>query len=401
MRKGPLSGVRIVDLTSVVVGPLCTQILADHGASVIKVETKSGDLSRVMSGKSVTPKMGPKFLHLNRNKRSIVLDLKHPAGHAALLALVANADVFVWNVRPSAMERLKLTYDDLRRVNPSIICCGMYGMGQGGRYRHKPAYDTIIQGASGLASLPQRAGGAPQYVPMVVADKVVGLIAVQMICMALYQRATTGIGCSVELPMFENMVKFVLEDHMYLKTFEPPLGGTGDPRILDPLSCPNRTSDGWICISANTDAQAFALFDAIGRGELKDDVRFSSIPARYANVGAYFQIRADAMVGRTTAEWLQICEDVDVPAMPYHTLDSVLDDPHLADVGLFQLRDHPTEGRIRSVGLANKWSTFDKTAWSPPPKLGEHSVEVLMEAGLDASQIGELLHAGVTVDGRP
>ncbi len=295
MAGGPLEGVRILDLTSVVVGPLCTQILADHGAEVIKVESKAGDLVRMMNGKSVTPGMGAKFLHLNRNKRSIVLDLKDAKGRAALAKLIERADVMIWNNRPQSMARMKLSYADVRAINPKIIYCGMFGFGQDGRYRDKPAYDTIIQGASGMSALHHRSFGEPRFVPMVVADKVVGLIAVQMIAMALYGRTRTGVGCSIEIPMFENMVKFVLEEHMYLKTFVPALGETGDPRLIDPLNKPIPTKDSWICISANTNDQAFAFFDAVGRPELKTDPRFSSIPARFANVKEYFEICMGAL----------------------------------------------------------------------------------------------------------
>jgi crotonobetainyl-CoA:carnitine CoA-transferase CaiB-like acyl-CoA transferase len=400
MPGGPLEGVRIVDLTSVVVGPLATQILADHGADVIKVESKSGDLVRTMNGKSVTPGMGAKFLHLNRNKRSIVLDLKQPAGHAVLMKLVARADVMIWNVRPPAMARLKLAYEDVRAVNPGIIYCGMFGFGQDGRYRDKPAYDTIIQGSGGMAALHHRAMGEPRFVPMVVADKVVGLIAVQMIAMALYRRAKTGEGCSIEIPMFENLVKFVLEEHMYLRTFDPPLGGTGDPRLLDPLGKPIPTKDGWICISANTNDQAFAFFDAVGRPELKTDPRFSSVPARFAHVKEYFEIRIEALKSKTTAEWLQIFDTADVPAMPYHTLDSVLEDPHLKDVEFFEMREHPTEGRTSNMRLPNKWSCGTRRDWSPAPKLGQQSIEILRELGYEDAEIDALVASGVIVDGR-
>ena len=400
MAGGPLEGVRILDLTSVVVGPLCSQILADHGAEVIKVESKTGDMVRMMNGKSVTPGMGAKFLHLNRNKRSIVLDLKDAKGRAALAKLIERTDVMIWNNRPQSMARMKLSYADVRAINPKIIYCGMFGFGQDGRYRDKPAYDTIIQGSGGMSALHHRAFGEPRFVPMVVADKVVGLIAVQMIAMALYGRTRTGEGCSIEIPMFENLAKFVLEEHMYLKTFVPPLGETGDPRLIDPLNKPIPTQDGWICISANTNDQVFAYFDAIGRPELKTDPRFSSIPARFANVKEYFEIRMGALKGKTTAEWLEIFDRGDVPAMPYHTLDSLLEDPHLAEVGFFELKDHPTEGKTRSMRLPNKWSTGVRREWNPAPKLGQHSVEILREIGYGDADIDAMVAGGVTMDGR-
>jgi crotonobetainyl-CoA:carnitine CoA-transferase CaiB-like acyl-CoA transferase len=399
MSGGPLEGVRIVDLTSVVVGPLATQVLADHGADVIKVETKAGDLIRSMNGKSVTPGMGAKFLHLNRNKRSVVLDLKNPKAHEALLKLIATADVLVWNVRPAAMARLKLSYEDVKKVKPDIIYVGMFGFGQDGRYKDKPAYDTIIQGSGGMAALHQRATGEPRFVPMVVADKVVGLIAAQMISMALYKKAVSGEGASIEIPMFENLAKFVLEEHMYLKTFEPPLGGTGDPRLLDPMGKPIATKDGYICISANTNDQAFAFFDAIGRPELKTDPRFDSVQARFANVSAYFEIRGSALKTKNTAEWVEIFDKHDVPAMPFNTLDSLIEDPHLADVGFFEMKDHPTEGRIRNMRLPNKWSTGARKEWNPAPKLGQNSREILREAGLSEAQIDEMVASGATIDG--
>jgi len=400
MAGGPLEGVTIVDMTQVVVGPLATQILADHGAEVIKVEAHAGDLMRNLNGRSVTPGMGAKFLHLNRNKRSIVLDLKNPDAYAALLKLIARADVLVWNVRPAAMTRLKLAYDDVRAVNPRIIYCGMFGFGQDGRYRNKPAYDTIIQGSGGIAALNHRATGEPRYLPMVVADKVAGLIAVQMITMALYRRTQTGEGSSIEIPMFENTVKFVLEEHMYLKTFEPPLGGTGDPRLLDPLAKPIPTRDGWICIAPATNAQVFALFDAIGRPELKADPRFSSVQARFANVQDLLRIRTDALKTRTTAEWLEVFERTDVPAMPYYTLDDLFSDPHLQEIGFFEVKDHPTEGKVRNIRLPNKWSCGTRREWIPAPKLGQNSVDILRELGYAEHDIQRMIANGATLDGQ-
>ena len=200
--------------------------------------------------------------------------------------------------------------------------------------------------------------------------------------------------------MFENLAKFVLEEHMFLKTFDPPLGETGDPRLLDPLNRPLPTRDGWICISANTNEQAFAFFDAIGRPELKIDPRFSSVPARFANVKEYFEIRMAALRTRTTAQWLDVFDRVDVPAMPYHTLDSLLEDPHLQDVGFFEMKQHPTEGRTRSMRLPNKWSCGTRRDWSPAPKLGQQSVEVLREIGYSDAEIDTLIADGATLDGR-
>jgi len=397
---GPLEGVRIVDLTAVVVGPMATQTLADYGAEVIKVETPAGDILRDLNGRAITPRMSSKFLHLNRNKRSLVLDLKQTAGREALLRLIARADVFLWNVRPSAMERLKLSYEDVRAVNPRIIYCGMFGFGRGGRYREKPAYDTIIQGGAGVAALHHRAMGEPRYIPIVMADRTAGATAVQMILLALVNRHRTGEGASIEIPMFENMAKYVLEEHMYLKTFDPPLGPAGDPRLFDAGNKPVPTKDGWISISANTNGQIFALFDAIGRPELKTDPRFSSVTARFANVTELYAIRNAGLKQKTTREWLALFDALDIPALPYHTLDTLMEDPHLNDVGFFQKVEHPTEGRIVNMALPNKVSFGSRKDFLPAPKIGQHSVEILREIGYDDAAIEVMIASGITSDGR-
>jgi len=391
MSGGCLQGIRVLDLSSVVVGPLATQILADHGADVIKVESPAGDIGRRLAGRGRSEDMGPKFLHLNRNKRSIVLDLKQEAGRKALHRLIGKSDVLLWNVRPKAMARLGLSYEDVKRIKPDIIYCGMFGFGQQGRYRDRPAYDSIIQGASGVAALHERVSGTPRYVPYVMADRTVGLIAVQLMLMALLHRARTGEGQSIEIPMFENMVTQVLTEHLHLATFDPPLGPMGDPRLLDPGSQPLPTKDGYICISANTDAQAFALFAAIGRPELKDDPRFNSVAARFRNVAEYFETRRAALVEKTSAEWLAIFDELDVPAAPYHTLESLRDDPHLADAGFFEKVEHPTEGPIWNLGPANHMSAGMRTDPLPAPKPGQHTREVLLEAGMAATDIDLLI----------
>ncbi len=401
MAGGPLEGVRVLDLTSVVVGPLATQIMADHGADVIKIEAPTGDIVRTLAGRGVTANMSGKFLHLNRNKRSIALDLKQTAAREALMKLIEKADVLIWNMRPPAMARLGLGYEEVRQVNPRIIYCGMFGFGQDGRYRDKPAYDSIIQGSAGIAALHHRVTGQPRYLPMVIADRTVGLIAVQMILMALYQRTRTGEGQAIEIPMFENIVKAVLEEHMYLKTFDPPLGPSGDPRLLDAEARPLATRDGWICISGNTDGQAFAIFDAIGRPELKTDPRFSSVAARFKNTTEYFRIRAEGLLQKTTAEWLEIFDATDVPAMPFQTLDDLMQDPHLKDIGFFSRIEHPTEGRIWNMRLPNKLSGGARRDFRAAPKIGEHSIEILREAGYGDAAIEAMVASKATVDGRP
>jgi len=399
MAGGPLEGIRVIDLSSVVVGPMVSLMLADYGADVIKVEPPSGDIVRALAGRAVTPGMSPKFLHLNRNKRSLALDLKRPEALRAMMQLLKSADVLLWNVRPSAMARLKLSYDDVRAVNPKIIYCGIVGFGQGGRYRNKPAYDSIIQGAGGIAALNHRAMGEPRYVPIVMADKTTGLIATQMVLMALYHREKTGAGQAIEVPMFENITRFVLEEHMYHLTFDPPIGGAGDPSIFDPMARPVQTRDGWISVSANTDAQAFAVFDAIGRPELKTDPRFSSVAARFKHVPEYFAIRAEGLKQKTTAEWIAIFDKTDVPAMQYHTLESLLDDEHLRDVGFFRKVDHPTEGKIVDMALPNHSTAGARADFMPAPKIGQHSVEILRDAGLSDAEIARMIADGVTVDG--
>ena len=394
MASGMLAGIRVIDLTSVVIGPLCTQILADHGADVIKVESPEGDIARHLGGRGRTPGMAPKFLHLNRNKRSICLDLKHPSGLAALLRLLESADVMTWNVRPASMARLKLAYDDVCKVNPKIIYCGMFGFGQRGRYAAVPAYDPIIQGSAGVAGLYEKAFGEPRYVPYVLADRTGGLIAVQMIAMALFHRERSGLGQSIEVPMFENMATQVLTEHLYNRTYVPPIGEAGDPRLLNEFYAPSKTLDGYLALSANTDAQVFPLFDAMGLSHLRTDPRFCDVAARFKNVHENYRLRAEGLKKQTTAYWLELCRRHDIPAAPYHTLESLIDDPHLADVGLLRPREHPTEGAILDLVPANTLSGGARTDWLPAPHLGEQTEAILREAGFAADEIAALVAEG-------
>jgi crotonobetainyl-CoA:carnitine CoA-transferase CaiB-like acyl-CoA transferase len=319
----------------------------------------------------------------------------------ALRKLLATADVCVSNMRPKAMARLGLSREDLREINPAMIYCGLVGFGQGGRYRSKPAYDGIIQGVGGLAAIFEKSGGEPRFVPMTIADHTVGLIAAQMITLALYKRQMTGEAGAIEVPMFENMAAFVLSEHMGQLSFDPPRGAPGDLRVLDVGAKPIRTKDGHICISANTDAQAFALFQAIGRPELCTDTRFNSVKARYDNVSEYFALREAAMLTMTTAEWIEIFDQVDVPAGPSHTLESLFADEHLNDVGLFQTRLHPSEGGIVDIALPNKTEALARSDYVPPPLQGEHTREVLVELGYSLSEIDATVTSGGSIPLRP
>jgi crotonobetainyl-CoA:carnitine CoA-transferase CaiB-like acyl-CoA transferase len=394
MTGGPLEGVRVIDLTTVVVGPICSRTLADQGADVIKIEAPGGDLLRTMAQGSRNTGMSGKFINFNRNKRSVCLDLKKPDGMEAMRRLIRGADVFVSNVRPAAMQRAGLDHAALAPDNPRLIHCSILAFGSGGRYCNRPAYDPIVQSLSGVAGTFERAIGEPRFVPMVMTDHVTGLIAAQCIGFALYRRERTGVGEAVEVPMFENMASFVLSEHLGAATFDPPVGPTGDGRLLSADYRPLPTKDGYITISPNTNPQAFAFFDAIGRPELKTDPRFDSAASRTANAAAYFTVRVEGLRQKTTAEWLEIFERLDVPAARYNTIDDLLDDPHLQDVGFVRAEEHPSEGRIRRTRVANTFGGGMRADEHSAPRLGEHTREVLGELGYGAADIDRMVTSG-------
>jgi crotonobetainyl-CoA:carnitine CoA-transferase CaiB-like acyl-CoA transferase len=394
--QGPLAGVRVVDLTSVILGPYATQQLADLGADVIKVEPPAGDNMRY-AAPVATPGLGHIFLQLNRNKRAVVLDLKHPDGRAALLRLAAGADVLVHNVRPAAMERLGLAYDDVRAVNETIVYVGASGFRPEGPYGEKAAYDDIIQGLVALPSLiADQGGGRPRYVPSTICDRVTGLATVNAITAALFARERTGKGQEVAVTMFETMAEFVLSDHLGGATWEPPAGPMGYPRLLAHDRSPYRTKDGTLCVLIYNDKQWRSFAALIGRPELMQDGRFATQASRSANVSVVLAFVAAQLETRTTDEWLEAFAQADIPAMPLHTLDSLLDDPHLGAVGFFQHRDHPAAGPIRMLDVPSRWSETPPGFRRHAPLLGEHSVEVLKEAGYSDREIDRMLEDGVT-----
>jgi len=387
---GPLAGMTILDLTTVLMGPYATQILADMGADVIKVESPEGDIVRQL-GPGRTPGMGGMFLNANRGKRSIVIDLKNPAGRDALLRLAARANAIVYNVRPQAMARLGLGYEALAAANPAIVYVGLFGYGQSGPYAAKPAYDDLIQGASGVATLLAAAGdGTPRYVPITMADRVVGLMAVNAIMGGLMHQLRSGTGQRIDVPMFESMAEFVLIDHLGGLTYDPPLDHGGYSRLLSRHRRPYRTRDGYICALIYNDKQWRSFADSIGQPGMLDDPRFASHAARHQHIDAIYEEVGRIFLGRSTAEWHELLERADIPVMPMHTLQSILDDPHLQAVGFFKTIEHPVEGRIRQMQVPSSWSASQPQPGGPAPTLGEHGRAILSEAGFTVEEIDSL-----------
>lgn len=391
---GPLAGIKVIDLTSVLMGPYATQYLGDYGADVIKVETERGDLVReILPARSEG--MGGIFLNVNRSKRSIVLDLKAPEGREALLELVKDADVLVYNVRPAAMKRLGLSYEEVAEVNPTIVYAGLFGFGQGGPYAARPAYDDLIQGGSTLSHAFYLANGEPAYVPAAIADRIVGLAALGAILAAVVERERSGKGQRVDVPMFETMTSLVLADHLGGKTFEPPLDGGGYKRHLARERRPYKTADGFICPLVYTNDHWKRFLAAIGESERMQDPMFATFPARIENTGEVYGWLASVFRTRTSAEWLQLLEEIDVPVMPLHDFDTVFEDPHLKAVGFFEPKEHPTEGAIYSMKNPVSMSRTPVEPERLAPTLGQHTREILREAGFDEARIDALVEKGV------
>jgi crotonobetainyl-CoA:carnitine CoA-transferase CaiB-like acyl-CoA transferase len=353
--SGPLHGVRVVDMTSVGMGPYATQMLGDMGAEVIKVEAPEGDVFRT-TAPAASPGMGAAYLNLNRNKRSVTLDVKRPEEREKLLQLIDGADVFVSNVRPAALRRLGLDAAALCERNPRLIHCSAVGFGQDGPYAGNPAFDDIIQALSGLADLQGRNSGAPSYVNTIVADKVAGLALASAIPMALYERERSGLGQSIEVPMFETLVAFTLVEHLSGHTFVPPLGPMGYSRVLSPQRRPYRTRDGYVALLPYTDAQWQRFFALAGRPELASDVRYVDAASRARHFDALYQDLADIVAEHDTAYWLSALADADIPHSRVNTLEDLFDDPHLKQTGFFQQMDHATEGKVMVPSIPLRFS---------------------------------------------
>ena len=379
-----LNGIRIADMTTVVFGPDCTQIMADLGADVVKIEPVGGDATRNIGKSARGPLMGPLHMRLNRGKRSVDWDIKTKPGRQALEALLRQSDVFIHNIRSDALERARLDYETIRTLRPDIIYVHCTGFDSRGPNAGKPAYDDIIQAASGLASLLPRVDGnpAPRFLPSVIADKVSGLHAVYAVMAAIIHKLRTGEGQHVEVPMFETLASFNLLDHLYERTFEPPIGPTGYTRQLDPTRQPLRTSDGYIVVAPYQDNRWIRVLELIGRQDELQTPGLDSFAARRANADQLYLILAAELPRRTTAEWLDIFAQNDIPASGVNQIDDLLTDPQLAASGLLRTREHPTEGDYLEVAPPVRFSIDQDFNPSHAANIGEHSYVVAKELGI-------------------
>ncbi len=387
---GPLAGIKVIDITTVVLGPYASQVLGDMGADVIKVETTAGDTTRYI-GPSRTPGMGSYFATLNRNKRSLAIDLKKPQAMAALLRLIDSADVFVHNMRIGAAARLGLDYVTLSKRNTRLIHASASGFRKDSSLREFPAYDDLIQGLSGIAALNAGPDGEPRYFPMVMVDKLTGSNLASMIGMALFHRERTGLGQEVHVPMLETILSFALVEHMWHGTQNEPEKGVGYPRVLSPHRRPYRTKDGYISVIAVSDAQWKKLFQAMGVAHLADDPRFRTMQGRTEHVDALYATLTEGMRHRATSEWIAELQPADIPCGRAGTLADLFDDAYLKETGFFERVDHPVEGEALMTAVPARFSASPPNTTRLWPTLGQHNREILREAGCSESEIDEIL----------
>lgn len=394
-----LAGIRVVDMTSVLFGAYTTQILGDLGADVLKIESpgtradNGGDIFRYTGKPAESPGMGPMFMHFNRNKRSVLLDAKDKRQHAALIKLIVDADVFISNIRMNSLTKMDLDYESIRKVNPSIVYVHCAGYGSDGPYANRQAYDDLIQAAAGGTDLLSRVDGNPEprYQPSLIADKSSGLFGAYATLAALFHRERTGQGQFVEVPMFECFTYFTMTENLYGHTFDPPTGNLGYSRVFNPNRKPYPTKDGYLAILPYSDAQWDDFFEIGGLppGTFTQNPRYATYSLRTENISEIYSLIERVAKTKTTQEWVDALNERNVPCMKINRLDEVIKDEHLGAVGFFERREHPSEGAYLSLRHPVRFSATPASIRREPPRLGEHTVEVLDEANASHIEASE------------
>ena len=390
----PLEGLKVFDLTSVVMGPYCTMLLSYLGADVIKLESLDGDITRSIGPMRHVGQTGL-FHNANSGKRSIAIDLRDPRGRETCLDIARTSDVFIHSIRPDALQRLGLEYRDIATANPKIICCNLLGFGRKGRYFGKAAYDDTIQAASGLAMLQAEQQGEPGYVPSVFGDKMTGMMAAYAIVAAVIGRGRTGKGQEIDVPMFETMASCLLVEHASGATFKPPLGRPLYPRLVSRERRPVATKNGYLSIMVYTDKQWQGFCTVSGRTDLMADPRFKNITDRTRHTDEYYALVSEIVATRTAEEWESLLPPVGVPCMRLNRLDDLGADPHLQDVGFFEEVTDQWGELLQLPRFPVELSDTPALAPTAAPLLGQHSREILREAGYTDSRIDTLITSGV------
>jgi len=383
---GPLNGIRIIDLTAIVLGPMATQVLADYGADVIKVEIMEGDLMRA-NGVAKNSGMSSTFMNLNRNKRSIAVNLKTSEGLNAVKELIKTADVVVHNMRVKAINKLGLGYENIKELTPEIIYCAATGFGECGVLAGQPAFDDIIQAACGMASLVGHETGIPDFPPTLIADKVAGIYTANAVLAALVHKEKTGQGQYIEVPMFETMVAFTMTEHTGGRGFHPSIGPAGYARLLKGGRKPFRTKDGFVALIPYTEKHWKDFFSSLGRADLFEKFDLSNRHERNQRIQELYRELHTLTADMLTLDIVQLCRQLDIPVTEIYDIENIYDHEHIKSVNLFQIQKHPTEGEVISIRPTTLFSETPLSIEKHAPNIGEHTIEILEELGYSDTDI--------------
>ncbi len=393
MKEAPLKGIKIIDASSILMVPYCTRLLADMGAEIIKVETLSGDNTRYI-GPSINKGMAAVFLNINRNKKSISVDLKSADGRLIIYKLIKKSDIFVSNIRKASLEKLKLTHCDFIKINPKIITANAVGFSSRGPYAGLPAFDDTIQAISGMAAYQEIYSDQPSYTSGATADKVTGLMLGMSILSALFNREKNGEGTELEVPMMETMVDFTLVEHLYGYNFLPPKAPPVYPRQSSPNRKPYKTLDGYIAVLPYSDDQWLRFFSIIKKEKILKDSKFCSLEARNQNIDELYKILSEELKKRNTSFWIKNLREQDIPATKVNFPKDLFEDEHLEKTNFFKVQDHPTEGKLLFPSFPVEFNEDKTSESSHAPSLGENTKEILTDLGYSEFEIESFVSKG-------